>query len=184
MRAGRPGGLMHWKHLSDTREMRPAYSAPQPGRQRSRAGVPVYRSTRRNFVRKRALRLTLGAVAGLGAIALFPTIANAQEPDPVDRARPAGQPAVGRHRCGPGHLHAGGIRARRDRLLSGEARGPRRLDELRHLRPRLHRLLLHRFPACLRRVQYDPLIGLGCLRSANRSSGRGTGCSCSREDGR
>src|SRR6478735_1848200 len=83
MRAGRPGGLMHWKHLSDTREMRPAYSAPQPGRQRSRAGVPVYRSTRRNFVRKRALRLTLGAVAGLGAIALFPTIANAQEPDPV-----------------------------------------------------------------------------------------------------
>src|SRR4029079_7795376 len=44
---------------------------------------PVYRSTRRNFVRKRALRLTLGAVAGLGAIALFPTIANAQEPDPV-----------------------------------------------------------------------------------------------------
>jgi ammonium transporter, Amt family len=34
-------------------------------------------------VRKRALRLTLGAVAGLGAIALFPTIANAQEPDPV-----------------------------------------------------------------------------------------------------
>ena len=34
-------------------------------------------------MRKRALRLTLGAVAGLGAIALFPTIANAQEPDPV-----------------------------------------------------------------------------------------------------
>ena len=74
---------MHWKHLSDTREMRPAYecaatwAATQPSR------GAVYRSTRRNFVRKRALRLTLGAVAGLGAIALFPTIANAQEPDPV-----------------------------------------------------------------------------------------------------
>jgi Amt family ammonium transporter len=34
-------------------------------------------------VRKRALRLTLGAIAGLGAVALFPTIANAQEADPV-----------------------------------------------------------------------------------------------------
>ena len=35
-------------------------------------------------MRKRALRLTLGAVAGLGAVALFPTIAHAQEePDPV-----------------------------------------------------------------------------------------------------
>jgi Amt family ammonium transporter len=34
-------------------------------------------------VRKRALRLTLGAIAGLGAVALFPTIANAQDADPV-----------------------------------------------------------------------------------------------------
>ena len=34
-------------------------------------------------MRKRALRLTLGAIAGLGAVALFPTIANAQEPDAV-----------------------------------------------------------------------------------------------------
>jgi len=34
-------------------------------------------------VRKRALRLSLGAVAGLGAVALFPTVAHAQEPDPV-----------------------------------------------------------------------------------------------------
>ncbi len=34
-------------------------------------------------MRKRALRLTLGAIAGLGAVALFPTIANAQDADPV-----------------------------------------------------------------------------------------------------
>jgi Amt family ammonium transporter len=34
-------------------------------------------------VRKRALRLALGALAGLGAVALFPAAANAQEADPV-----------------------------------------------------------------------------------------------------
>ena len=34
-------------------------------------------------MRKRALRLALGALAGLGAVALFPAAANAQEADPV-----------------------------------------------------------------------------------------------------
>ncbi len=34
-------------------------------------------------MRKRALRLTLSVFAGLGAVALFPTIANAQDADPV-----------------------------------------------------------------------------------------------------
>ena len=123
-------------------------------------------------MRKRALRLTLGAVAGLGAIALFPTIANAQEPDPVTVL---GQQVnllwvvIGAILV---IFMQAGIRARRDRLLSGEARGPRRLDELRHLRPRLHRLLLHRLPARLRRVQHiaasvwmspvgEPLLGSG-----------------------
>ncbi len=69
------------------------------------------------------------------------------------RPRTADQPPVDHHRCSPGDLHAGGLRPRRDRLLPGEARRTRRRHELRHLRPRLRRLLLHRLPARLRRLQ-------------------------------
>ena len=51
------------------------------------------------------------------------------------------------HRRGARHLHAGRLRAGRDRLLPGEARRPRGVDELRHLRARVRRLLLRRLRA-------------------------------------
>ena len=57
---------------------------------------------------------------------------------------------MGGDRGDPGRLHAGRFRPRRDRLLPGEARRSRREHELRHLRPRLRRLLVHRLPAGLR----------------------------------
>ena len=57
------------------------------------------------------------------------------------RRRDQLQPVVDRARRGPGHLHAGRFRPGRDRLLSGQARGPRGDDQLRHLRPGLRRLL-------------------------------------------
>ena len=44
-------------------------------------------------------------------------------------------------RRGADLLHAGGLRARRDRLLPGEEREPRHHDQLRHLRHRHARLL-------------------------------------------
>ena len=53
-----------------------------------------------------------------------------------DRPRHPDQPALGRHRRRARHLHAGRLRAGRDRLLPGQARRPRGVDELRHLRPR------------------------------------------------
>ena len=83
---------------------------------------------------------TRKALVGLGvaatALLAFPAVAGAQEADPVVVARPAGQPAVDRHRRRPRHLHAGRLRAGRDRLLPGQARRPRGEHELRHLRAR------------------------------------------------
>ena len=52
-----------------------------------------------------------------------------------------------------------GLRARRDRLLPGEARGARGEHELRHLRPRLRRLLLRRLLAHVRRLSATALLG-------------------------
>ena len=74
------------------------------------------------------------------------------------RARAACQPAVGHHRRRAGDLHAGRLRAGRDRLLPSQARRPRRVDELRDLRARLHRLLLRRLPVRVRRARQQRLL--------------------------
>ena len=65
---------------------------------------------------------------------------------------PVGQPALDRDRRGAGHLHAGRVRARRDRLLPGQARRPRGQHQLGHLLPGLRRLRPHRLPADVRRL--------------------------------
>ena len=97
-------------------------------------------------------------------------------------ARHAGEPALGRDRSDPGRLHAGRLRTGRDGVLPGEARGPRRVDELRDLRPGLHRLLPGRVPARVRRLQ---LVAHRARRpSARSSSAPATGCSCGKAAGR
>ena len=109
------------------------------------------------------------ALVGLGvaatALLAFPAVAGAQEADPVADARPAGQPALGRHRRRPRHLHAGRLRPGRDRLLPGQARRPRGEHELRHLRPRLRRLLPRRLRPDVRRL-------LACRSSASTRAPR------------
>ncbi len=82
------------------------------------------------------------------------------------------QHAVGGDRGDPGHLHAGGVRPRRDRLLPGQARRPRRQHELRHLRARLHRLLLRRLPAGVRRLRHAGLLRRGPGRRPRGQPGR------------
>jgi hypothetical protein len=91
------------------------------------------------------------------------------------------QPAVGRHRRHPRHLHAGRLRARRDRLHAEEERGARDEHELRHLRPRLRRFLFVGFPLAFGGFSYpgyfgldtpmnaDPLIGSGDWPSSGRA---------------
>ena len=70
------------------------------------------------------------------------------DPD-VDTLGKQVEPALGRHRRRARDLHAGRLRPGRDRLLPGQARRPRGVDELRHLRPRLRRLLPRRLrPSC------------------------------------
>ena len=86
------------------------------------------------------------------------------------RALAEHQPAVGRHRRRAGDLHAGRLRARRDRLLPGEARRPRGEHELRHLRPRLRRLLLRRLPARVRRLQLRRLLRPRRARAATAAA--------------
>ena len=102
----------------------------------------------RGMRRKRALKYVIGGSVGAAFMTLLEGgVAFAQDADPVAALGQQPQPAVGRHRRHPRHLHAGRLRARRDRLLPGQARRPRREHELRHLRARLHRLLLRRLPA-------------------------------------
>ena len=105
-------------------------------------------------MRKRALRL-ICAVGGATALAVVvPNVAFAQEE--VDATTTLGfqhQPAVGGHRRRPGDLHAGRLRARRDRLHPEEERRSRDEHELRHLRPRLRRLPVRRLPARVRWLQ-------------------------------
>ena len=74
------------------------------------------------------------------------------------RPRRPTQHAVGGHRRGPGDLHAGGVRPRRDRVLSCQARRPRGQHELRHLRARLRRVLPDRLPAVAERDGHDRLL--------------------------
>ena len=80
--------------------------------------------------------------------------------------------AVGGHRRHPGHLHAGGVRPRGDRLLPVQARRPRREHELRHLRARLHRLLLRRLPAGLRGLRHAALLRRRTGRTDRRRADR------------
>ena len=87
------------------------------------------------------------------------------------------------HRRRAGDLHAGRLRARRDRLLPGQACRPRRQHELRHLRPRVRRLLLHRLPARLRRLRAPALLRARRRRSAERCSAAATGSSSGRAAG-
>ena len=117
-------------------------------------------------------------LTGLGIAAVL-TVALAAPAFAQDRctrsgrdARHAGQPAVGRHRRGARHLHAGRLRARRDRLLPGQARRPRGVDELRHLRPRLRRLLPRRLRPDVRRL-LDAARSATTRRSAAACIGSG-----------
>ena len=96
---------------------------------------------------RRPLKLALaGTAAGVGLLLLTTGVAGAQtSPDinsvnqAVESTRGFAEPPVGHHRRGAGHLHAGRLRAGRDRLLPGQARRPRGQHELRHLRARLRR---------------------------------------------
>ena len=65
-----------------------------------------------------------------------------------------------------------GLRAGRDRLLPGQARRARREHELRHLRPRVHRLLLRRLPAGVRRLRHAGYFGDGQGAAVGSSSAR------------
>ncbi len=90
---------------------------------------------------------------------------------------------MGRHRRRAGHLHAGRLRPRRDRLLPGQARRARRVDELRHLRPRLRRLLprrLRRSCSAASATRCRATTSATTPPSAARSSAAATGCSCGR----
>ena len=122
----------------------------------------------------RVRKYGLAAAGVVGAtLLLTATPAFAQDAGPAADSRDPRQPAVGRDRRGARHLHAGGLRARRDRLLPGEARGARRVDELRDLRPRLRRLLPRRLHVHVRRLRrgraigYDQPIGSALIGSGN-----------------
>ncbi len=72
------------------------------------------------------------------------------------RAHAAGEPSLDHPRRGARHLHAGGLRARRDGLLSREARRPRGEHELRRFRVGLRRLLSRRLHVHVRWLHLHP----------------------------
>ena len=130
-------------------------------------------------------KVIVGVAATVGATAcglMASGVAGAQEPQRGRAARHAGQPAVRHPGRRPRDLHAGRVRPGRDRLLPGEARRPRGVHELRHLRHRVRGLLPDRLPADVRRL----LAAADRVRRtgrARRSSAPATGSSCSRAAG-
>ena len=74
--------------------------------------------------------------------------------------RPGAQQPLDHHRRGARDLHAGRLRAGRDRLLPGEARGPRGEHELRGLRARVRGVLPDRVPDHVQRLQLRRRFGL------------------------
>ncbi len=133
-------------------------------------------------MRKRALRLTLGAVAGLGAIALFPTIANAQEPDPVTVLGQQvnllwvviGAVLVIFMQAGFALVETGFCRAKHAAHVVSTNFAIFGLGFIG--------FFFIGFPLAFGGFSTPSSVWI--LRSANRSSGRGTGSSCSREVGR
>ncbi len=73
-------------------------------------------------------RVLIGTGLAAGLLLLLASPASAQETDPVTARHAGGEPALDRHRRGARHLHAGRLRARRDRLLPGQARRARRVS--------------------------------------------------------
>ena len=141
-----------WRHCEQS-------STHHRGAPRRDARPMRFRVTKKRL----AVGAAVGATVGAGLLVAGAVPALAQEtPAPgteletaARRGRhhgPDHQPALGRHRRRAGDLHAGRLRAGRDRLLPGQARRPRGDHELRHLRPRLRRLLPRRLPADVRRL--------------------------------
>ena len=124
----------------------------------------------------------LAAVGVVGATVLLTATPAFAQDTGVAGAGPVDpdQPALGRDRRGARHLHAGRLRAGRDRLLPGQARGARREHELRHLRPGLRRLLPRRLHVHVRRLLVRRRMGYDQADRAARSSAAATGSSSGR----